>query len=143
MNVLAQASPAVPCEGKRGVGRWDRSLRAEVMCNGCASVEREFLSCFLICLLGVCVRWRAVGAKLGNTNEMPRIKKPKVCSECGSKKIAKIEYGLPYFSEEERQQVEAGKIVLGGCVLTGDDPDWQCVDCGKSFPEPRELPVGD
>lgn len=42
---------------------------------------------------------------------------------------------MPYFSEEERQQVEAGKIVLGGCVLTGDDPDWQCVDCGKSFPE--------
>ena len=70
---------------------------------------------------------------------MTRNKKPKVCSDCGSKKIAKIVYGLPHFSEKERQQVEAGKIVFGGCVVSEDDPDWQCVDCGQWFPEPRQV----
>ena len=64
---------------------------------------------------------------------MAKTRKPRTCSNCGSKRIAKIEYGLPYFTEEENREVEAGKIVLGGCVLTGNDPAWQCVNCGKQF----------
>jgi len=60
-------------------------------------------------------------------------RKPRVCSECGSKRIANIEYGLPYLSETERMDVESGKIVLAGCVVSDDDPKWECADCGKQF----------
>ena len=73
-------------------------------------------------------------APIGRTLKMKRvIRKPRTCSACGSKVIAKIVYGLPYFSEEENRQVELGKIVLGGCVRTDDDPTWECVECGRRF----------
>ena len=26
--------------------------------------------------------------------------------------------------------IDAGKIVLGGCCISGDDPKWKCADCG-------------
>jgi hypothetical protein len=74
---------------------------------------------------------------------MPRIKKPKVCSECGSKKIATIVAGYPPFSEKDLKDAADGKIVFGGCVVSEDDPRWQCVECGKAFPELKQLPVGD
>jgi hypothetical protein len=64
---------------------------------------------------------------------MKRTPKPKSCSKCGSKRVVKIVYGYPW--EEDWRQAELGKIVLGGCVVTGDDPLWQCVDCGESFPK--------
>jgi DNA-directed RNA polymerase subunit RPC12/RpoP len=66
---------------------------------------------------------------------MNRIKKPKSCSECGSKRIATILHGMPAFSDELERDIEVGKIVLGGCLVSDDDPIWQCVDCGKSFPD--------
>lgn len=61
------------------------------------------------------------------------MKKPKKCTKCGSKKIAKILYGLPAFSPELKRQLESGEIVLGGCIITGNDPKWQCVECGERF----------
>jgi predicted Zn-ribbon and HTH transcriptional regulator len=67
------------------------------------------------------------------TEKMKRTRKPKTCSECGSRRIANILYGYPSFSDEERRDVELGKIVLGSCVVTDDDPVWSCADCGKSF----------
>ena len=74
--------------------------------------------------------------------QMPRIKKPKVCSECGSKKIANIVAGYPPFSEKDLQDAEAGKIVFGGCVVSEDDPRWSCVDCGKQFPQRSVADLG-
>jgi hypothetical protein len=64
---------------------------------------------------------------------MKRTRKPKTCSECGSKRIAKILYGYPSFSDKELRDAELGKVVFGGCVVTGDEPVWECADCGKSF----------
>ena len=52
---------------------------------------------------------------------------PSQCPGCGSEKVARILRGYPTpeaFAEEKR-----GAIVLGGCVITGDDPSWQCLDC--------------
>ena len=69
---------------------------------------------------------------------MARIRKPKVCSKCGSRRIANIEAGYPPFSEKELQDAADGKIVFGGCLVSEDDPRWQCVDCGKSFPDSSE-----
>lgn len=69
-------------------------------------------------------------------------RKPKICSHCGSRRIANIRYGYPDFSDEERRLVDEGKIVLGGCVVTGDGPKWQCVDCGKPTPDSNSKPIG-
>jgi len=49
-------------------------------------------------------------------------RKPRRCPACGSKRIASIMYGYPLFSEELEQKLEAGKITLGGCCISDDDP---------------------
>lgn len=55
--------------------------------------------------------------------------KPRKCPKCGAKTIASILYGLPDYSEELKADIDAGKIVLGGCCITYDDPKWQCTTC--------------
>jgi hypothetical protein len=60
-------------------------------------------------------------------------RKPKICPKCGSIKIAKILYGMPAGYEELMKKIEEGKIVLGGCCITNDDPTWQCVECETSI----------
>lgn len=60
-------------------------------------------------------------------------RKPRKCPACGSKRIARILYGLPAFSEQLKQDMEAGKIKLGGCCIREDNPDWQCADCDLEF----------
>jgi ribosomal protein L37AE/L43A len=57
------------------------------------------------------------------------LKKPAKCPECGSTHVAKILYGLPTFSEKLEAEMKAGRITLGGCCVTNDDPVWQCADC--------------
>lgn len=57
------------------------------------------------------------------------LEKPAKCPECGSARIAKILYGLPAFSEKLEAEMKAGRITLGGCCVTDDDPVWQCTDC--------------
>ncbi|HLA12706.1 MAG TPA: hypothetical protein VJ023_19125 [Pyrinomonadaceae bacterium] len=64
---------------------------------------------------------------------MTKQKKPKSCSNCGSKRIVTITYWMPDLSEELWRKVDEGKIVLGGCVVTDFDPKWQCVDCGETI----------
>tara|TARA_B100000315_G_C14545429_1_gene572995 strand:- start:1536 stop:1751 length:216 start_codon:yes stop_codon:yes gene_type:complete len=56
-------------------------------------------------------------------------RKPKKCSKCGSTKIANILYGLPDGSDEFMEDLKEGRIVLGGCCVTDDDPVWECVNC--------------
>jgi hypothetical protein len=41
-------------------------------------------------------------------------KKPESCPADGSKKVA---------------QIKDGKIVLGGCCISDDDPSWRCINC--------------
>lgn len=55
--------------------------------------------------------------------------KPKKCPKCGSKRIARILYGLPAFSDELQADLRSGKLALGGCCITGDDPVWKCLEC--------------
>lgn len=59
--------------------------------------------------------------------------KPEQCPVCGSQRVAEILYGLPAFSEELEGKLKAGEVLLGGCVLTGDDPSWVCLGCGTEF----------
>jgi len=56
-------------------------------------------------------------------------KKPQSCPACGSKRIAEILYGMPVYSSKLQKEEKEGKIVIGGCCITDDDPTWQCQKC--------------
>jgi len=61
------------------------------------------------------------------------IRRPKTCPYCGGD-ICDIICGMPVSTWEEDHLKETGhKAVLGGCCITGNDPDYQCEDCGRQF----------
>ena len=47
--------------------------------------------------------------------------------------MAKILWGMPVFTPQLEKDLEAGKVVLGGCVLSDDDTAWQCSSCGHQM----------
>lgn len=51
----------------------------------------------------------------------------KKCPKCGSKNSVNIVYGMP--SYDLYQEAEAGKVKLGGCVLSLGDPEYVCKEC--------------
>jgi hypothetical protein len=56
-------------------------------------------------------------------------RKPRKCPACGLSRIANILYGMPMFTPEFERDVDEGKIAIGGCCISGDDPAWECADC--------------
>ena len=75
---------------------------------------------------------------------MGRIK----CPHCGSTNTAKYLWGMPLMNEELQQQIDDGKVVLGGCTLRGAEIDGQMVNigparkcnvCGRDFGTPPVL----
>ncbi len=54
----------------------------------------------------------------------------KVCPTCGGK-LVPILYGLP--SREGFEAAERGELALGGCTVTGDDPQLRCAGCGECY----------
>lgn len=64
------------------------------------------------------------------------MKRPHSCPKCHHTPIAYVLYGYPNFDDKTlMQEVEEGKIVLGGCVVYEDRPTWQCTSCGFDFPD--------
>lgn len=57
------------------------------------------------------------------------IDKPEKCPACGSQRITTFLYGEPGYSEELMADIKAGRVILGGCCISGYDPDWECVGC--------------
>lgn len=55
--------------------------------------------------------------------------RPRKCPSCGSTHVARILYGLPAFSAKLKASLDAETVVLGGCCVTDDDPEWQCSAC--------------
>ena len=53
--------------------------------------------------------------------------RPSACPQCGSNRVVRIVYGLP--GPELMHKAQAGEVVLGGCCITANDPQWQCQDC--------------
>lgn len=53
------------------------------------------------------------------------------CPYCKSDKVAQILYGTPAFSEELRQALAEGKIVLGGCAPMPQNRT--CLTCKKDW----------
>ncbi len=62
-----------------------------------------------------------------------RAKKPKKCPKWQSVQIADILYGRPSSSEELWKKIDEGQIVLGGCLISYKNPEWQCVECGTKI----------
>ena len=60
---------------------------------------------------------------------------PETCPVCGSGKVAPILYGLPNFTDELNRALDEGRVALGGCVITDDDPAWKCLSCEAAFYE--------
>ena len=52
------------------------------------------------------------------------------CPECKSDEVADILFGLPDFTEELSNQLSAGYVVLGGCMILEEfQPDFHCNNC--------------
>ncbi|QHI70501.1 hypothetical protein [Tichowtungia aerotolerans] len=62
-------------------------------------------------------------------DKIRRTRKPRKCPKCGSDRIASYLFGMPMFDEKLDRDLEAGRIVLGGCCVADDDPRWKCTDC--------------
>ena len=59
--------------------------------------------------------------------------KPNKCPICESISIADILYGLPANSKDLSMALEKKRIVLGGCCVTDNDPEWHCNECGYEW----------
>ena len=55
------------------------------------------------------------------------------CPKCGGTDIAMILYGLPQMSKDLEKKVKNKKIVFGGCVVSKNDPELECNDCGWRY----------
>ena len=56
-------------------------------------------------------------------------RKPRKCPACKATSVAVILYGNPVSSQKLESDLDAGRLVLGGCTETDDDPEWQCTAC--------------
>ena len=54
------------------------------------------------------------------------------CPECEGTDVVPIVYGFPGPDLADAQN--RGEVELGGCVVTGADPEWRCKVCGHSWP---------
>ena len=65
---------------------------------------------------------------------MGEIKPP--CPQCKSKSVAQIFWGYPAnFDEKMEKQIERKEIVMGGCIVTDHDPNWECNECYNRWGE--------
>ena len=52
------------------------------------------------------------------------------CPNCNKEWVAEIIWGFPgNFDKEMENQVERKEIILGGCLVTDHDPEWECNNC--------------
>ena len=55
------------------------------------------------------------------------------CPKCGGTDIAMIFWGLPNGSEFLKEGVKRKKIVFGGCIVSKNNPELECNDCGWRY----------
>src|SRR5262245_25742174 len=53
-----------------------------------------------------------------------------LCPACGGR-LVPILYGLP--SPEGFDAAERGEVALGGCTVTGNNPQLRCASCGGAY----------
>jgi len=62
------------------------------------------------------------------------------CDICGKTPARRVVHGFP--SQELIERARRGEVILGGCLIGGDDPQWLCRECESSRPGPLEPPEG-
>ena len=67
------------------------------------------------------------------TEPLKTARRSSTCPRCGSREITMIQYGMPAFSKRLEADLEAQRVVLGGCVVWDDQPDRSCSACGLEF----------
>ena len=55
------------------------------------------------------------------------------CPNCDKSWIAEIFWGLPGNMDILEEGLERKEIVLGGCLVTNNDPKWKCNDCNHQW----------
>lgn len=58
--------------------------------------------------------------------------KPRKCPHCGGN-VYRILYGEPICCEEEYFERFGEHVIFGGCCVTDNDPEWECIDCHTRF----------
>jgi hypothetical protein len=58
------------------------------------------------------------------------------CPECDSTRTVPIVFGLP--TDALLARAGAGRVALGGCCVSQDDPDQHCQDCGREWQSARQ-----
>ena len=60
------------------------------------------------------------------------------CPNCSKLSIAEIFWGYPADVESMEESIEKKEIVLGGCIVTDNDPKWECNNCDHRWGERDE-----
>ncbi len=63
-----------------------------------------------------------------------------ICPSCKAKAGVEIVYGYPVGKALDMEQ--RGEIALGGCCVTGDDPDRACNACGYKWTADKKHKAG-
>lgn len=58
--------------------------------------------------------------------------KPK-CPYCGSEDIAEYIWGEPLLDENLFKALDNKEVILGGCCISDNDPQYHCNKCDKDF----------
>ncbi len=53
------------------------------------------------------------------------------CPKCSSSSVVEIIYGKP--DHELMELAERGEVILGGCEVARDNPDFACKSCGHRW----------
>jgi|APSaa5957512535_1039671.scaffolds.fasta_scaffold23260_3 hypothetical protein len=51
------------------------------------------------------------------------------CPKCKKTWIAEILWGYPADMDVIEEELEKKEMVLGGCLITDNDPQWECNSC--------------
>jgi len=62
------------------------------------------------------------------------------CPSCGANDSVPIVYGLP--GPELMEEAKAGKVAIGGCIVTSDNPTRECTACGHRWRSSQEIKPG-
>jgi len=52
-----------------------------------------------------------------------------VCTQCNKNNVAVIFWGYPAYGDGYLKAIDDKEIVAGGCIVSNNDPKWECTDC--------------
>ena len=57
------------------------------------------------------------------------IEKHPACAQCNKNNVAVIFWGYPADVDAHLKEIDDKEIVVGGCLVSNNDPKWECTDC--------------